>query len=180
KGCRNQLINAVEAEKWVWEQVTKMLLQPDNIKAAYKQSLADHNRKNASKIKTLENLLTRKNNIIQQQDRLNRNYLKQEFPMSLDEMKRQKIALDNELSGLEQAIENIRSEMANGLVVIPEGDIDKFFEETKEFLLSDEPTDEEKQNILHFLNITVYVDVDGNLSLSGWFNIPAQVNKTSR
>jgi site-specific DNA recombinase len=174
--CRNHMISARILEAIVWEEITKVLMDPDRLRRGYEGSLAQQQETAARLRVHLETLGRRAGSLEEMRRNLTTAYLDPDIGMTKAEYLEQKGLVDEELGQLHETIQKSEQELAT----IPEPadleTLEAFASAVRQNITQqDRMSPEEKRQLLETLHIKVFINrQDKEIRIEGWFGPPIE------
>jgi site-specific DNA recombinase len=169
--CMNKYISARELEADVWGTIVCAILDGDNLRKGYADSLEREEASRAKLTAHLETLERAAIKLEQKRDNLTRAYIDPEVGMSKAEYVKQKATIETELADLAEQIATTRDELFGAKPPADLETFDRFATKMRETLAQDiDPDPQEKRRIFEMLHIRVLIEPDGQHKVKGWFS----------
>ena len=173
--CRNRTISARKVDPVVWDRIVEVLLDPDNLRKGYQESLDQQQTTTKRQKRRLETLERARQKHNQKGTNLIAAYMDPDIQMTKDEYIQQRAAIENELETLRAEIDLVRAHLES-VEVPPEFEtIEAFANEVGDQLEGEKDlAPREKRKILELLHVRVFIPGEGELWLEGWFDAPRE------
>ncbi|MDF1499314.1 MAG: recombinase family protein [Anaerolineales bacterium] len=173
--CRNRIISARKVDPVVWSRIVEVLLDPDNLRKGYEESLEQQQATTKRQRLRLETLERARQKHEKKGANLMTAYLDPDIQLTKTEYLQQRTAIEDELKTLDAEIDEIRTQLAS-VAAPPEFEtIEAFAGEVREQLEgADDLSPPEKRKILELLHVRVFIPEEGELWLEGWFDPPRE------
>jgi site-specific DNA recombinase len=168
--CTNHQISANLLEADVWEKIHKLLSDPVTLMRGYEESLERQEAINSKQRNLLETVRRKFKKHEQEKANLNQAYLDPDIEMTKAEYIEQKSRINGEIIELQQKIEELEKDILE--IPIPEAlkSLEDFAGKIQKRLQANhEPSPEDKRQILDKLHVKVYIRLDGQVDVKGWF-----------
>lgn len=169
--CLNRQISARMLDPLVWDKIKELLLDPENLREGYSEAVEKELAAQKRQQKYQEELISQIQKLEQRRRNLIIAYTDPDLGITKAEFLNQRTQLDDEIKKVRERIREIEARFANLPTAEEFETLERFAEEIRERLISDEwePTLANKRRILQLLHVEVLVDIDRNIRLSGWF-----------
>ena len=173
------MISARKVDPVVWDRIVEVLLDPDNLRKGYEESLEQQQATTKRQRRRLETVERARHKLEQKGANLMAAYLDPDLQITKSEYLQQRAAIDDEVGTLEDEIESLLELLAS-VEVPPEYEtIKAFADEVRDQLEGeDDLTPQDKRKILELLHVQVFIPDDGELWLEGWFESPSEWQST--
>jgi site-specific DNA recombinase len=172
--CSNHQISARVLEPLVWDEITKVLMDPDRLRKGYEGSLAQQAETAASHRVHLEVLCRRVGSLEHMRRNLTTAYVDPDITMTKAEYVEQKESVDSELKGLQTEIERVEKELASIPTPADLETLEAFASAVRETITSEVTlSPEDRRKILQMLHIKIFIDKRAKeFRIEGWFGPP--------
>ena len=170
--CTNKTIRADVIEPIVWQGIVSVLKDPASLIEGYEKALEENKAGHDRQLSHLEALSKKKDKLKQSRQNLNAAYIDPDLRMSKAEFIEQKTRVERQLGCIEKDMERIRQEVQDIPTPTDLESLEHFAAEVCQRLDLVDPSPQEKRKILELLHVTIYLDLDKNVRLEGWFNPP--------
>ena len=178
--CRNRMISTRKVDPLVWDRIVEVLLDPDNLRKGYEESLEQQQATTKRQRRRLETLERSRQKLEQKGANLMAAYLDPDIQMTKPEYLQQRAAIDDELGTREDEIKSLLEHLTTVEVPPDYETIEAFADEVRDQLEGeDELTPQEKRKILELLHVRVFIPDDGELWLEGWFESASERQSTT-
>jgi site-specific DNA recombinase len=168
--CINKMVSARKLEPIVWDEVAKVLLDPERLYKGYQESLEQQAASQAKQKAYLETLRERLVNLERQRNNLTALYIDPEIKMTKYEYMEQKERIDVEVKGTVADIELIEAELVSVPTPSELETIEQFAENVRGRLQRNgDMSPADKRHILELLHVKVLISIDGKVRVTGWF-----------
>ncbi len=168
--CRNHQISARLLVPVVWDEITRILLEPRRLLQGYEESLAQHEQQTARARDHLETLRRELNKVDSKRQNLTSAYIDPDIQLTKDEYVEQKNDLDSEVNALRKRMEAIQERLERIPTPADLKTVESFAAEVRGALADeDKLTKEKKRALLEALHVKVFVNSDDTLDVEGWF-----------
>jgi site-specific DNA recombinase len=172
--CSNHEISARILEPIVWEELTKVFLEPERLERGYEDALAQQEKTTERQRAHLETLRLRAQNLDMMRHNLTAAYVDPEIAMAKAEYLEHKVKVEDDLSRVQREIRQIEKELANTPTPADLETFEAFASSIRAILTGpDAATPQVKRQVLETLRIKVYVFKENKeLTIEGWFGSP--------
>ena len=168
--CINRVVSARRLEPLVWQALVKILLDPQSLRQGYEESLEQQKAGRARLVAHRETLGERLLKLEKQQENLTALYIDPDVTMTKTEYLRQKERIDDEQKSIAQEIDKVDVELASIPMLADLESMETFASAVRERMDGKfDPSPEDKRKILELLHVRVWISVDGEVRLTGWF-----------
>jgi site-specific DNA recombinase len=174
--CSNRHLSARRLEDRVWSEVVTLLLNPARLRKGYKQSLAQQDASRTRRQNHLETLRESRSKLEQRQGNLVAAYIDPDIRMPKPEYLKQRTAIEGEIQDVNARIMKTEIELAKTPRPGELESLEKFSAEIRQRLQErKDPTPVQKRELLKMLHVKVFVRLDGETRLEGWFEAEAEL-----
>ena len=168
--CRNHQISARFLEPVVWDEITKILLQPERLLRGYEESLAEQQEETARQKSYLRNLEEQLTRLKKKRRNLTSAYIDPEIKFTKAEYIEQKENLDNDIAALRKRIRQLTKRLDSTPRPADLETLEEFASEVRSVLTQqDKLTPAKKRKLLQTLHVKIFVNPDDTLDIEGWF-----------
>lgn len=180
--CENRMVSARILEPLVWDELTKLLLDPENLRNGYEESIKQQEATLARKRQHLETLYRTVHRLELQDQNLVKAYIDPDIALSKSEYLAQKSRIQADLKTVVEEVRLLEEELTQGPTVPLDLEaLDTFFGEIRGMLA--ETTDLApalRRRVLEMLQVQVHLHKDGQVTIEGWFlPISTRLSNTS-
>jgi site-specific DNA recombinase len=173
--CRNHQISARILEQVVWDEIVKVLLEPENLRRGYEQSLEIEQAKHARHLAHMETLRQAAAKLDERQQNLNTAYTDPDINLTKDEYLAQRVQIEDSRKQLKSEVEALEKELASIPTQVEFETLEAFSAEIRESLSHElNLTPEEKRRVLEMLHVKVFLRADGAIRIQGWFAVSSE------
>ena len=167
--CRNHLISAHILEPIVWEEIRKIMLDPNRLYEGWAQSREREAESQQRQQAYLEELHRAVSRLEERGQNLTRAYTDPDIEMTKNEYLAQRAQINAELKIATQKIQEIETTFS----FLPSPDefanLEAFASQVRANLVED-ISPQEKRELLELLHVKAIIMVDGSIEIDGWFN----------
>lgn len=169
--CQNRMVSARILEPLVWNEMSKLILDPVTLRKGYEDSIKQQEATLVRQRQRLETLYRTVHRLELQSQNLLKAYIDPEIPLSKADYVTQKSRIEDELSAARTEIVALEDELAQGPIVPADlASLDAFLGEIRDVLAdARDLTPQEKRDVLELLHVQVNLHMDGNVRIEGWF-----------
>jgi site-specific DNA recombinase len=168
--CSNHWISARLLEPVVWSEVVKILLDPEQLRRGYKDSLEEQAKQTKRQRAHLETLGRQLVSLEQKRYNLTTAYVDPDIQLTKQEYIEQKVLIDTEHEALQRKIARIEDQLARVPTPASLETLDKFASEIRRRLKhEDAVTPQMKRKILDQLHVKITINPDRSFRIDGWF-----------
>jgi site-specific DNA recombinase len=168
--CSNRQISARILEPIIWNKIKEFLLDPVTLIKGYSESLEQQEAAKSRKITHHETLQKKLKKFEQERANLNNAYLDPDIGLTKTEYLEQKRRISDEISELKQKIEQSENDLSR--IPTPEAlqSLEDFAGKVRKRLFANiEPRPEDKRKLFEMLHIRVFIGLDWQIKIKGWF-----------
>ena len=178
--CRNRTISARKIEPVVWDRIIERLLDPENLRKGYEESLEQNLATTGRQRRRLETLGRALEKQEQKRTNLIDAYVDPEIRITKAEYSQRRSTIEGEIKTLEADISSLRDQLTS-VDVPPEYEtIKAFSKEIRDQLGGEaEITPEQRRRILQLLHVRIFIPEHGDLRLEGWFEPSGKGHKAT-
>lgn len=168
--CCNRWITGKKLEPIVWEEITKVLLDPSSLRKGYEQMMEEEQQKQARRLHHLEAIQAGIERLQKKRARLQAIYLDPDIGMTKEEFLAEKKLLEDQIESAYEEMEHTETDLKK---VPTERDLIALEEMAKTIVTSlgenlDIPP-YDKRRVLEMLNVQVIISPDRRIKIQGWF-----------
>ena len=168
--CFNRIISARKLEPIVWNEIVRLLLDPNSLRQGYEKSL-DQQQENLSRQRNhLDTLNKKLQNLKNQRQKLTNSYLDPEIPLSRGEYIEEKTRIDGVIQQQQSDIELLELQLETFPLPGDFDDIEEFTEKISLGINVINIMPDQKRKILDMLHVKVFLDSESSVRLDGWFD----------
>jgi site-specific DNA recombinase len=168
--CMNMQLNANPIEADVWRKVVQVILNPEKLLEGYQLTHEQSQAALHMKREHLRTLHEAEKSLKDKRTQLNILYSDVQVNMSREEYLEGRLVINEELESIGKQIEETEAEIADIPTPADLETFARFTAEVREYVLGNiDPPVSDKRRMLELLNVKVWIDEDGNNSISGSF-----------
>jgi site-specific DNA recombinase len=168
--CRNHWVSARKLEPLVWDEIMKMLLDPENLRQGYNQSLEQEQATHKLQLAHLATLRQAVVKLDERQHNLIAAYTDPDIRLTKDEYLIQRDQIETSRKQVKAEIEALDKSLASIPSTLEFETLEAFSAEVRKSLNNEHTlTPEEKRWVLQLLHVKVFLSSDGTVRLEGWF-----------
>jgi site-specific DNA recombinase len=176
--CTNREISAARLEGMVWEQITRVLIDPLNLRTGYEQAYEQERTQHARKEAHLRTLYETVKRLELQSMNLTQAYTDPEIQMTKAEYLSQRTQLQDKIEAAREQIEQTEGELYRISQPIDLETLEDFASQIRKLLANEQDIPQEtKRRILDLLRARVFLSLDDSFRLEGWFSFPEPENE---
>lgn len=169
--CMNRSISANRLEPLVWQKIYEFLLEPRSLEEGYEKALELERANHSRQLLLHENLIRMVGKQETKLQNLISAYTDPDIQITKTEYLTQRAKIDEELRSIENQIDKVKAELSKLPTREEYADLERFAEDIRRRLDGDgwTPSIENKRKILELLHIKVWISVDYQIKITGWF-----------
>ena len=168
--CVNRFIPAKKIEPVVWEEIVNMLLDPESLRRGYESSLEQQESTRSRHRDYVKLLYEKLKKCEREGQNLTAAYIDPDIMLSKTEYIEHKERLDDEIKAINSETDIREKEIANIPTPADLKTMEVFADKVREkLLLNRKPDPESVRKLLEMLHIKVFVGVNGDARVDGWF-----------
>ena len=168
--CMNRQISAPSLDNEVWERVAEIIMEPQKLFEGYEKSYEQNMQNQLLKQEQLKSLKEAEKSLKQKKAQLTLIYSDVEIGMSKEEYLEAKLLLDQQLSDVLDQVSEIEADLAALPTPADLETFTNFTAEIRQYINGNvNPPLNERRRLLELLNVKVWINEDGNMSIEGNF-----------